>query len=340
MISTKYRDSNLIFKKLCFLFMISVIFIACGIITETKHDSIVFMAGYKPQANLPFAAVYVAKEEGFYSEQGVDVEIRHASSGEHIPLLLAGKVDVTTADAATVLKRNSDLNESLVAIALLGRTGQQGFMSLKSSGIKDVKDWEGRSFGYKVSIPPEYFALLSKEGVDSNQIIPIRVGFDPRILTEGKVEILAVYLSNEPNLVKNMGHDVSIWDPSDYGIPTLGLTFVTNDTLLENKKDVLVKFMVATIKAINYIKDNYEYSLDIVMKYAPNEDRSHMSYMLKTELEAARKFRPLDQSKLGWMEDYMWEELVNYLVQYDALNENVNYKDSYTNKVLKEVYDR
>ena len=320
--------------------MISTIYFACGIIPDTNHDSIVFMAGYKAQANLPFAAVYVAKEQGFYSQQGIDVEIRHASSGEHIPLLLSGKVDIATADASTILKRNSDLNESLVAIALLGRTGQQGFMSLESSQIKDIKDWEGRSFGYKVSIPPEYFALLSKEGVDSNQIIPIRVGFDPRILTEGKVEILAVYLSNEPNLVKNMGYDVTIWDPSDYGIPTLGLTFVTNDTLLEKKKDTLVKFMAATIEAIDYIKNNYEYSLDIVMKYAPNQDRSHMSYMLTTELEAAEKFRPFDQSKLGWMEDYMWEDLFDYLFQYDALNESVNYKDSYTNKVLKEVYDR
>ena len=75
------------------------------------------MAGYKAQANLPFAAVYVAKEQGFYSQQGIDVEIRHASSGEHIPLLLSGKVDIATADASTILKRNSDLNESLVGVS-------------------------------------------------------------------------------------------------------------------------------------------------------------------------------------------------------------------------------
>ena len=325
---------------IAFIFLLSVMPVACGIMTDDNQESIVFMAGYKPQANLPFAAVYVAKEEGFYSEQGINVEIRHANSGEHIPLLLAGKVDVTTADAGTILKRNSDSNTSLVAIALLGRTGQQGFMSLNSSGVQDIKDWAGRSFGYKVTIPPEYFALLSKEGVDSNQVTPIRVGFDPRILTEGKVDILAVYLSNEPNLVRKMGYDVTTWDPSDYGVPTLGLTYVTSDILLEEKQDLLIKFMIATIKAIYYIQDNFEYGLDIVMKYASNEDRDHMSYMLKTELKAAKKFRHLDQLKVGWMEDNMWEALFDYLSQYDALNNQINYKDAYTNKILKEVYDR
>ena len=39
-------------------------------------------------------------------------------------------------------------------------------------------------------------------------------------------------------------------------------------------------------------------------------------------------------------EELYGQDLVDYLVQYDALNESVNYKDSYTNKVLKEVYDR
>ena len=57
-------------------------------------------------------------------------------------------------------------------------------------------------------------------------------------------------------------------------------------------------------------------------------------------LKAAKKFRHSDQSKVGWMEDYMWEALFDHLGQYGALNKDINYKDAYTNKVLKEVYGR
>ena len=53
------------------------------------------------------------------------------------------------------------------------------------------------------------------------------MGFDPRILIEGKVDILAVFKSNEPDTIRSMGHGVTLWDPYDYGIPTLGLTYIT-----------------------------------------------------------------------------------------------------------------
>src|SRR5438874_382100 len=62
-----------------------------------------FMAGYKPQANLPFVGVYVAQAKGYFAQQGLNVEITHATGqGEHLKLLLQGSVDVTTGDAESV----------------------------------------------------------------------------------------------------------------------------------------------------------------------------------------------------------------------------------------------
>ncbi len=83
---------------------------------------VTFMAGFKPQANLPFVAAYVAKEKGYFEEQGLDVDIRH-STGEHLKLLVAGDVDFTTADANSVLKRRSDPGLPIVAFALFGQRG-------------------------------------------------------------------------------------------------------------------------------------------------------------------------------------------------------------------------
>ncbi|HLA18964.1 MAG TPA: ABC transporter substrate-binding protein, partial [Dehalococcoidia bacterium] len=40
-------------------------------------DKVTFMAGFKPQANLPFVGAYVAEEKGFFAEQNLDVTIQH-----------------------------------------------------------------------------------------------------------------------------------------------------------------------------------------------------------------------------------------------------------------------
>ena len=51
--------------------------------------NVIFMAGFRAQANLPFVAAYAAKDQGFFSEEGLDVTIRHSSGqNEHLKLLL------------------------------------------------------------------------------------------------------------------------------------------------------------------------------------------------------------------------------------------------------------
>ena len=79
-----------------------------------------FMAGYKPQANLPFVAAYLAEANGYFREQGLEVEIQHsAGQGEHLKLLLQGTVDVTTAEGDAVLARRAE-GIPVVAFALFG----------------------------------------------------------------------------------------------------------------------------------------------------------------------------------------------------------------------------
>src|SRR3989304_1863451 len=71
-------------------------------------ENVTFMAGFKPQANLPFVGAYVAQEKGFFAEQGLNVDIQHVSTpGDNFRFLAAGEVQFTTADAATILERRS-----------------------------------------------------------------------------------------------------------------------------------------------------------------------------------------------------------------------------------------
>ena len=306
--------------------------------TEVPAKKVVFMAGFKPQANLPFVAAYVAKEKGYFREQNLDVEIRHASSGEHLKLLMAGDVDFTTADSASVLKRRSDPGLPIVAFALFGQRGQQAFVALQDSGIDSPSAWEGKIFGYKTSVPPDYEAILNAEDVDRSKITEVRVGFDPRILTERKVDILAVYKSNEPDTIRRIGFDVTLWDPADYGVPTMGLNYITRQELLEQDLDLVQRFWKATRNGLQDAHDSPEEALDIVMKYAPNEDREHQRFMLETELRDA--VGPETETYgLGWMTDSQWKALYDHLLAFGALPEPFDYRSAYTDDVLQAVYD-
>ena len=96
------------------------------------------MAGFKPQANLPFVGAYVAQEKGFFAEENLDVEIQHvATPGDNFRLLATGQVQFSTSDATALLEKwTGDPVIEVVSLALIGQTGQQGFAVLADSGIE------------------------------------------------------------------------------------------------------------------------------------------------------------------------------------------------------------
>ena len=298
---------------------------------------VTFMAGFKPQANLPFVAAYVAQEQGYFAEQGLDVTIHH-STGQHLQLLLSGDVDITTAAAGSVLKRRADPGVPIRAIALFGQRGQQTFIALADSGIDRPRDWEGRTVGYRISLPPEYLAIVDAAGVDREQVQEVRVGFDPRILVQGKVDVLAVFKSNEPDTIRGLGFDVVQFDPAAFGVPALGLTYIVREELIAAEPELIARFLKATLKGLEFSFAHPEETLDIVLRYADKEDRDHMRFMLETE-QADAVSAVTDEHGLGWMTLQQWREFHDLLVRYQALAREVDVEQAFTTQFLEEAYD-
>ena len=226
----------------------------------------------------------------------------------------------------------------IVAFALFGQSGQQGFLALGDSGIATPSDWEGKTFGYKVSLPPDYLAIVESQQVERSRIQEVRVGFDPRVLTEGQVDILAVFKSNEPDTVRRMGFDVTLWDPADFGVPSLGLTYITRDELAQSDADKVERFLKATMKALEYAQNNREEAVQIVLKFAPEENPAHQRYMLDTELADA--VSPLTQERgLGQMTAAQWQALYDHLTAHEALPKPFDYNQAFSNDFLDAIYE-
>lgn len=301
---------------------------------EPEQLSLTFMAGYKPQANLPFVGVYVAEQQGYFTEENLQVTIEHsAGKGEHLQLLAAGKVQVTTQDAAILLQRRADPGLPLVSIALIGQRGQQAFAALASSGIESPKDWEGRLVGYKGTPPPDLAALLAAAGADIEKVELVNVGFDPRILTEGQVDIYPVFKSNEPYLIQSWGYELKLWSAEDYGVPALGLTYVTSEETLAQQPEALRRFLRAALRGIEYAREHPDEAVQAVLTYTgPETDPEHMRYMLEAELLDSES--PLtDEFGLGWQTLEQWQALADLLVDYEIMKP-LNVQGAFTTQLL------
>lgn len=303
-----------------------------------ENVAMTFMAGYRPQANLPFVGAYVAQAKGYFEDQGLEVRIDHsAGGGEHLQLTTLGQVQVTTQDAAVLLKRRADPGLPIVSFALLGQRGQQAFAALSSAGLQTPKDWEGLLVGYKGTPPPDLLALLNAAGADPGLVELVNVGFDPRVLTEGRVDVYPVFKSNEPFLIRSWGFDVTLWDAADYGVPTLGLAYVTSEETLESHPELLARFLRAALQGIDFAARNPDEAVEIVLSYTgPETDREHMLFMLQTELldyysEVTETYGN------GWQTLDQWQSLADLLVEVEAMSP-IDVSKAFTNEILDLAY--
>lgn len=321
---------------------LAIVAAACGGDEEGGgRDRVTFMAGFKPQANLPFVGVYVAQEKGFFAEENLDVDVQHVSTpGDNFRLLATNEVQFSTADASGLLEKwAGDPPLRVVSIALIGQKGQQGFAVLENSDILTPKDWEGKTVGYKGSqVTPDYLAILEATHADRSKIREVRVGFEPQALTEGQVDVFPVFLSNEPFLLRKLGYEVRVFEAANYKAPTLGLTYVAMRSYIDENPDIVRRFLRAALRGILYAIENRDEAVEIVLKFAPEADPEHMRFMLDTEIEAASSLDALSFG-IGWQTEEQWQRLHDFLVKYGALSRPIqNVAQIFDDRFLRQVY--
>lgn len=297
---------------------------------------VTFMAGFKPQANLPFVGVYVAQEKGYFKDEALNLTIRHAQSSEHLQLLLAGEIQFATANGAQILSRN-DQGLPLVSIALIGQKSEQGFAVSANSGINSVKDWEGKTFGYKGTVPSEFLAIVRANNLDPAKVKQVSVGFDPRVLSEGRVDILPVFFSNEPDTLDKIGFKTKLFDPDDFGVNALGLNYISTRDYVAKDPEGVERFLRAALRGIDYANSHRDEALDIVMKFAPQEDKEHQRYMLNTELDRAQTDLT-KQNGIGWETKEQWQKMGEMLLQLQVLKKPVDVQAVFSDAALRKIY--
>ncbi|HUQ41495.1 MAG TPA: ABC transporter substrate-binding protein [Candidatus Limnocylindrales bacterium] len=305
--------------------------------TQRPIEAITFIAGFKPQADLPFVGVYVAQERGYFKAQGLDVSIQHAVSGEHVQLVATGRAQFSTGTGGDILKRVSQADVPLVSIAVIGQRDDQAFAVRADSPIRTLKDWEGKLVGYKSTPSADYLALLKIGGVDRSKVREVAVGFDPRVLATGQVDVYPVFAANEPDTLARQGIAVRLFDPTTYGVPAFGLTYMTSREMVASRPDVVKRFLKAALKGIEDAIADRDGAIEIVMKYAPGEDRAHQRYMLDTEIEAALTDATRARG-IGAMTKEQWSALESFLAEYGALPKRVDVATVYNDAFVSDLY--
>jgi ABC-type nitrate/sulfonate/bicarbonate transport system substrate-binding protein len=303
--------------------------------TPRPVRTITFMAGFRAQANLPFVAVYLADARGYFAEEGLRVQVKHsAGQDEHLKLLLAKEIAFTTATGAQALIRYAD-GLPVRAVALFGQRGDQGFVTRADSGIRTPADFRGRTVGFKSGIvPAELQALLATAGMTKDDVKLQGVGFDPRIFIERAVDVYPVFLSNEPYAIRKAGVEINVFDPADYGIATLGLTFLAHADTVSADPELVRGFLRATMRGAQYAADHPDEAVQATLEYAEGADPGQQRFLLDTDLVSAKR-----SEGIGRASAQQWVALEDTLRRFGILTKPGGGAAVFAGATIDSLYD-
>ncbi|MCS6765474.1 MAG: ABC transporter substrate-binding protein [Candidatus Protistobacter heckmanni] len=303
---------------------------ACTAATALAADAVTVRLKWFNQAQ--FAGFYIAQENGFYREAGIDAAIQPGGPDFPAIQMVAGgneQFGVTSADQILVARGKG---VPVVAIAVLYRKSPFVLFSLKDSGIDTPDKFRGKKIGVKIGGNEElvYRAVLKKAAVAASSLTEIPVKFDMSPLHTGQIDVWPGYSINEVIAAREKGFAVNVISPASYGLNFYADTLFTTEKMLAEHPDVVKRFVAATIKGWTYAASHPEDAAKASVKFGNKLTYEHELAMMRESIDLLQP----DRKPIGSMDPAQWGSLQTLLVEGGLLKAPVALDQAYTTKYL------
>ena len=320
---------------LLFLLMLLLLAAAVGCNGEEKPaetEKITVTLDWTPNTN--HTGLYVAVENGYFAEEGLEVEISQLSSGSVEQLVGSGNSHFGFSYQESVtFARIEEI--PIVSLAAVIQHNTSGFASLKEKGIETPADFAGKRYGGWGSPIEETTIRYLMEKYDT----PFE---DVEILTTGVVDffaaaereadfswifygwdgIAAELKGVELNYIELREED-SVFD---YYTPVI----VAGESLIEENPDLANKFMNALSKGYQFAINEPGEAAEILLKHAPELEQD----LVIASQEWLKDKYQADAPRWGWQDSTVWEEYSRWLYSQELIEEEPDAEAAFTNNYL------
>jgi NitT/TauT family transport system substrate-binding protein len=265
-------------RSVRFVAVVLALFLAVAAVTSAEQLRKVRLAiGFIP--HIQFAPLYVGTEKGFYAEEGIDLEIQYGFGIDIFSLLSVGRIDVGLSDSdQLIISGENDLGLKAV---LQYYQGYPVSIVAQRPEIDSIQDLVGMSIGTPEMYGTSYIGLrlfLDHFGL-TDRVDVQRIGYTQvSSLLGGQVDAAVCFYNNEPIQMDLMGVDLAQWNVRDFS-DMVGASFISSDTVLKGKADLLEGFVRATRRAMAYTVEHQQEALELSIGYLSGFDEEQRPFV-------------------------------------------------------------
>ena len=259
-------------KKLILLAMVAGLTVLGSV--ANAADKLTLQLKWVTQAQ--FAGYYVAKDKGFYSEEGLDVNIKPGGPDIAPAQVIAGGGADVVLDWMPSALATREKGVKLVNIAQPFKSSGMMLTCRKDTGIKSPADFKGKTLGvwfYGNEYP--FLSWMSQLGISTeggaNGVTVLKQGFNVDPILQKQADCISTMTYNEYWQVIDAGlsaDELVVFKYQDQGVATLedGI-YVMEDRLNDPAfADQMVRFVRASMKGWKWAEANPDAAADIVLE--------------------------------------------------------------------------
>lgn len=301
---------------------------------KKEKESVKFVLDWTPNTN--HTGVYVAKEKGYFEEEGLDVEIMLPGEASAEQLIASGKAEFGISIQENITEaRVQDI--PIVSIAAVIQHNTSGFAAPVDKNITSPKDFEGKTYG-GWGAPAEkavISTIMKEEDADIDKVNIVNMGtadyftavkrdVDFAWIFYGWTGIEAELRDEELNMI----YLTDYTDKLDYYTPVIA----TSEEQIEKNPEMVEKFTHAVSKGYEFAIENPEEAADILIDAVPDLDPELVK---KSQKWLADKYQD-DADRWGEQKLEVWEDYAEWMLEHDLLEKELDSKQAFTNEFLPE----
>lgn len=302
-------------KKIIGLILIGMmLLVGCGEKQESKDGTkeLTLVLDYTPNTN--HTGIYVAKELGYFAEEGIELNIVQPPQDGAPVLVASGKAQVGIDYQDTIAAAYAqDEPLPVTNIAALVQHNTSGIVSLKGNGMDRPKGMEGKKYAtWGMEVEQAMIKnVVEKDGGDFSKVQLVPSNYSD-IFTGLGNDIDAVWIfygwDGIAAQVKNVAVDYfafkDINPVFDYYTPTI----IANNEFLKEDPETAKAFLRALKKGYEYSIENPKEAAEILLKDNPELDSAlvmaSQEYLKDEYISDAKRWGEFDSTR--WNNFYAW----------------------------------
>lgn len=210
--------------------------------------------------------IIVAQENGYFADQGLEVEIIAPADPSDPPkIVAAGKAELAVSYQPSLHLHVAE-GLPLIRVGTLVATPLNCLLVLKDGPIQNIADLKGKKIGYSVAGVEEALltAILGRHGLALSdvEIVNVNWSLSPSLMSGQVDAVIGAYRNFELNQMEIEGVDGRCFFVEEEGVPPYDeLIYIANkDTM---NADMIRRFLQATELATQYIVNHPEESWEV-----------------------------------------------------------------------------